>query len=192
MTDTLKVDVPPRVSRACFEDELFYFSDAVALACYDAILEYGLDPAIGLAFFEHESGFGQYGVARWSHNWGNIRAAGSWLAHHDGDLYGWLVYEPRPGEANGWFWVRSAADWGQLIRELYIDRWGLHDTRAMLEKYAPSGDGNSPHGYNQCVIRSVERWAKQYPPGPTTEERLDDLEGRVAAIEAFLANWEVP
>src|SRR5262245_24391065 len=37
------------------------------------VVSYGLDPAIALAFFCHESTYGKFGVARRSLNWGNLR-----------------------------------------------------------------------------------------------------------------------
>lgn len=171
------------------------YSTSVAEGCYEAILDYGLDPAIGLAFFQHESSYGKAGAARYTHNWGNIRAAGRWLDHHDGDNGTWLIYRPRVEESPGEEWIRSAADWAQLIRELYVERWELLTVEAALRRYAPTEDQNDPASYAACVRRSVATWAEQYPcepAGPTLEERVEDVEDRVTVLESLgdkLRGW---
>lgn len=187
----LTVESAPRVSPICFVDVLRSAGSPaanVAEQCYQAIAAYGLDPAVGLAFFQHESNFGKAGAARYTCNWGNIRAAGRWLSHHDGDNGTWLVYLQRISEGPRDYWVRSSADWAQLIRELYINRWHLQTVEEMLLRYAPTEDQNDPRSYAACVKASVERWAQLYPvvplPTPVTRAEFDALEARVAALEA--------
>lgn len=159
----MKVNTPPRITCAYFNHVLQNNQSparVVGEACYLKCVEYGLDPAIALAFFAHESGYGRYGIARTTHNWGNIRPA-QWLVDTgltDGSWRNFLMFSRREGEQEGGEWVRSLEVWCILIRDLYIDKWGLWDHRAILRKYAPTADGNVPESYAKHVEQLVIEW----------------------------------
>lgn len=66
----------PRISRELFTRVLERYGSPCAAQggeCYDIICSYGLDPAVALGFFGHESVFGTRGVAVETLNWGNVR-----------------------------------------------------------------------------------------------------------------------
>ena len=100
-----------------------------------------IDPAIGLAMFGHESGYGLHGVATKTRNWGNLRKSLG-RAHHVAD--GWAWYTT---------WADGAADWALLMRA-YVGR-GLTTVARAIPVYAPSSDGNAPTAYIDAVLGAV-------------------------------------
>ncbi len=106
---------------------------------------YGLDPAIALAFFGHESTYGRYGVANRSLNWGNLRR-------------GSRAYKVESGFGFYRSWADSLRDWCDLISSRYVAR-GLVSVELAIPVYAPSADGNAPARYIAFVHRLVESWA---------------------------------
>ena len=142
---------PPRIPLATFArvlDAAHSPATPEASACYTAVTAYGLDPAIALAFFRHESSYGTAGIARQTKNWGNLRKGQGHQAHN---LSGWAWYR---------CWADSAADWAALITGYYIPR-GLTTIRLALPVYAPSSDHNNPYSYAQAVEKSVASWQAQ-------------------------------
>jgi len=146
------LDITPEAAEAiCHDTPLAPVSRAV----YDAIRARGIAAAVGLAFCQHESRFGQEGVAVRTHNFGNLRKGPRADRHADG----WAWYERRPGEQEGWEWVRSAEDWADLIRAYIAD--GLEEVGAILLRYAPSADGNHPLAYADAVRAQVDAWTSR-------------------------------
>jgi len=187
----------PRISKAgfCHVLELANSPAApVAGDIYDMLIdEWGLDPAVALAFFQHESSYGQKGRAVLTRNWGNIRwvPVSERYADYNADDWAWFVR--RPGERNAWEWYRSADAWGRLIKSVYGDKWGLHTVQGIIKKYAPYDDDNDPYGYSQTVMRQVNDWEKQYPleqGGPTLEEVVEALGRVIEEHEARLVEIE--
>jgi hypothetical protein len=128
-----------------------YHSPAVGIgqALYDLGVRYGIDPAYALAFFIHESSAGTQGVANVTKSIGNIRCT-----------YGYECYET---QGNGSFrryssWEAGAEDWYKLIKEVYINKWGLVTLEQIIPVYAPSADRNNPIAYIQQVAGLVESW----------------------------------
>lgn len=154
---------PPRVSRAGFCAILSAAASPAAGeggACYDAFLSYGLDPAIALAFFRHESTYGTAGVARRTRNWGNLRKGQGHEAH---TLAGWAWYRR---------WVDGARDWAALIARAYVPR-GWDTVEAAIPHYAPASDNNAPARYIAAVRADVARWAARSPAdGPTAARQM--------------------
>jgi hypothetical protein len=112
---------------------------------YNLGVQYGIDPAVPLGFFWEESNFGTKGEAAKSHSLGNLRS--SPLEAFEADGY-----------AQFYDWQTGEKAWFVLIHDLYIKQWGLTTVPAILQRYAPSGDGNNPSHYAQVVESSVSLW----------------------------------
>jgi hypothetical protein len=141
MAPDLALLSPPRIARPAFAAVLTAAHSPAALyadACYAAIVAQGIDPAVGLAMFRHESGYGCAGVATKTRNWGNLRKSMG-RAHHVAE--GWAWYSS---------WPDGAADWAALMRA-YVGR-GLTTVRAAIPVYA------------DAVIVAVQRWQAQAEP----------------------------
>lgn len=154
MADDLIFLSSPRISPDRFTRILFDAPSPAAseaAQCYAALIGFGVDPAIGLAFFQHESTFGRMGIASRTKNWGNLRKGG----RATDEIRGFAAYSS---------WVDSAADWAQLIAQVYVRQRGLTTVRQALPVYAPSSDGNVPERYADAVIRSVLRWQAESDP----------------------------
>lgn len=123
-----------------------YGSPAAGLgqALYDLGVKHGINPAYALAFFVHESGCGTKGVARFSKSLGNIR----WTE-------GYASYE---GYRSYSSWEAGMEDWYLLIKDLYINGWGLRTVDAIVPVYAPAADRNDPTGYIASVKYMVDSW----------------------------------
>jgi hypothetical protein len=115
-------------------------------ALYATPRAFNIDPAIALAFFHHESTYGTAGIAKATHNWGNLRHG---QGRAQGAYHGFATYAT---------WVDSLQDWCSLISASYIRARRLISVRAVLPIYAPSSDGNSPTRYADRVIADVARW----------------------------------
>lgn len=156
MTDLLQHDLsllsPPRISQALFVRIL---TRNLSPAAPEAHLLYvippshGLDPAIALAFFHHESGYGLHGIALATRNWGNLRRG---QGRSIGMLHNFATYRN---------WVDSLYDWCLLIKNVYIAQRKLTMVRQVLPIYAPSSDGNAPGRYADSVMADVARWRSE-------------------------------
>lgn len=113
-------------------------------ALYKYGVQYGIDPAYALAFFWHESHFGQLGVAQTTLSLGNIRSQ-----------------EGKP-EYNGYrrytSWEEGFKDWYRLIALTYVDQWGLTTVDKIIPVYAPQEDNNDESAYILTVKLFVDKW----------------------------------
>mgnify|MGYP000875210238 CR=1 FL=1 len=154
MTDLTLLSAP-RISAPLFAAILTRnHSPAAAEAAELALIPdgYGLDRAIALAFFRHESRYGTAGVATHTRGWGNLRPA-SWQARRAG-----IYTSPESGQfALYTTWANSLRDWCELLRRFYVPA-GLTTVYAVTPRYAPSGDGNDPIRYAADVVATVLRW----------------------------------
>lgn len=148
--DLLTMASLPRISEAQFAYVLeSHKSPAFAegpAKLYAIIKNAGLDPAVSLAFFGHESTFGKAGAAVRTKNWGNIRKGQGRQIVNKG---GWAYY------AN---WTDGLIDWCSLINRLYIKAWNRTTVPLVLDKYAPPEDHNNPKSYAAAVVRFVRDW----------------------------------
>ncbi len=119
-------------------------STGAALYAYG--IQYGIDPAYALAFFEHESSFGTTGVARVTKSLGNIRCTAGYAC-----IDGFRAYAT---------WQAGYLDWYRLIRSLYVNQWHLSTVTAIIPVYAPSSDHNDVSGYINAVEQAVNQWRK--------------------------------
>ena len=147
----------PTISVAQIEQVLAeYNSPAVGHGqeIYDLGLKYGINPAISLAFFIHESGAGSNPAwAGWkadgttSHNIGNIICTPGYQCHGRFRDY-----------AN---WGEGIEDWYKLIKELYVGEWERTTVEQIIPKYAPAADNNDESAYINVVKRLVDEWQRK-------------------------------
>jgi hypothetical protein len=123
---------------------------------------YGIDRAVALAFFAHESGFGQKGIcaAYRTRNWGNLRR---------GYLKGYAQGQTPHPFAIYASWADGLADFCALLAGRYIGR-GLTTVERAIPVYAPASDNNRPERYIAAVRSLVARWI--------AEEQARTLGGR--------------
>jgi hypothetical protein len=139
----------PRISAGQFTRVLRHIGSPAlreAADLYQTCINFGVDPAVALAFFRHESSCGTTGVARSTLNWGNIRRSQGRAIRVEG---GWAYYAT---------WKDGLADWCQLITAQYCTRWKLTIVRLALARYAPTSDGNAPAKYINAVLADVSAW----------------------------------
>lgn len=153
--DGLTFRASPRISQGTFVALLQRGNSPAApvgAELYDIIAGYGLDPAVALAFFRHESSFCTAGRCARNDlkNWGMqrrpIRAERS-----AGLVDGFVRYNS---------WQDSVRDWCELILGRYIGR-GLDTVEKAVPVYAPRSDGNAPDSYVNVIRRIVASWSGQ-------------------------------
>lgn len=171
MSDILPADLPfvaaPRIGLATFRRVLLGAHSPAAPSAaelYAIPPQYGLDPAIALAFFHHESTYGTRGVAAATRNWGNLRRG---QGHQAG-----VVMGTSGSFATYRTWQDGLNDWCILIKRFYVGTRKLVTVRTALPVYAPSSDHNTPHRYADAVIADVARWMAEERAAPAgTAER---------------------
>ena len=123
---------------------------AEAQACWNAIVHYGIDPALALAQFDKESGYGKHGVATANKSWGNLRGSGGL----------WKKYRT---------WAIGAADYARLLSgPSYAGNSKYNTARKMPFRYAPAADHNSPAAYGQFLVTMINHYKAILTP-PTTK-----------------------
>lgn len=179
--DGLTFRAAPRISQGTFVALLQRGNSpaaGVGAELYDIIVGYGLDPAVALAFFRHESSFCTAGRCARNDlkNWGMQRRA-TRADRSAGLVDGFVRYNT---------WQDSVRDWCELIIGRYIGR-GLDTVEKAVPVYAPTSDGNSPDSYINTIRRTVASWSgRALTPLITLPTYSDSLD--VALItETFLA-----
>lgn len=140
---------PPTLSQETFTDALEHrqspaFIEADLL--WETCLAWGVNPAVALAFFVHESSAGTAGIAVRTKNWGNLRAGPGAYTVDQG--FAWYAC-----------WVTGLNDWCSLLRGDLYERAGLRTVSQVTPRYAPSDDANNPVQYAQAVNAQVDAWA---------------------------------
>jgi hypothetical protein len=161
----------PRISRGQFTRVLERYGSPcapIAGECYDIICSNGLDPAVALGFFGHESVFGTRGVAVETLNWGNVRTPVRVERVTGTHPRNFAIFRS---------WQDGLRDWCERINERYINQRGLDTVDKAIPVYAPSSDGNNERRYIEHVEQLVRDWmAEDTPaPPPTTEALRDNL-----------------
>lgn len=108
---------------------------------YKLGVQYGIDPAIPLAFFKMESTYGKFGVGNSHNSLGNIRAKRGYR-HYDN-------------------FADGARDWYNLMRDNYIGK-GKTTLGPALYKYAPPSENNT-EGYIRNVGNDMRKWNRNEP-----------------------------
>lgn len=150
----------PRISRVEFTRVLASVSSpATPWSCelYSALLDEHVDPAVALAFFYHESQCGNLGICHDydTKNWGNVRAPA------DASLGEVVAIPGRGNFAKYPTWVNGLRDWCLRMKGPTYAGCGLTTVEAVLPKYAPAGDGNSPAEYINAVRGLVAQWQQE-------------------------------
>ena len=158
----MQIAAPPRISPERFHRVLLAGGSPAAgentdQGLYRICVDRGVDPAIALAFFRHESSFGTQGKAVTTLNWGNLRAG----------RRAYLI-APVGGAGGNFAWYRSWAeglqDFCDLLRGRLYEGAGLTTVAQVVPKYAPASDNNVPARYIAAVEADVRRWSDAVDP----------------------------
>ncbi len=151
---------------------------AEAANLYTIIVSYGLDPAVALAFFQHESSFCLAGACANNnlHNWGMLRRA--------------IKPERSSGRVGGfaryYSWEDGVRDWCELILYRYVNR-GLDTVEKAIPVYAPSSDNNVPSAYINTIRRVVASWSgRRFEPAPDLHSYTGSLDQALVS-ETFMS-----
>ena len=111
---------------------------------YDLGTQYGIDPAFALAFFMHESSFGNQGEATKSLSLGNLRCIPNFRCQDN-----FAQFDT---------WEDGFKAWYQLIRNLYVAEWGLTTVDQIIPRYAPQADNNNEQAYIASLKHALDTW----------------------------------
>ena len=142
---------PPTISLNVFRDYLREMGSPAlseAEAMYQTAIEEGGDPAVALAFFEHESSGGRAGVAVQTHSIGNIRCTPG--------------YACTGTQGNGSFrsyatWADGVRDWVRLLKSYKAGGWKAITLEQIIPHYAPQADHNNESAYIAGVKATVDK-----------------------------------
>lgn len=151
-----------------------------AVDAYRSAVAYGVDPAVLLAVFQHESGYGRAGRATRNRSWGNERTAPG--------------YPTVDGFARFPTWEAGAANTSRLLRVYGKSaiRRGRDTSTVQLMPYvwAPAADGNRPDAYGDALVRAIrayialDRSMTAAPVIPTHRTPYADVRLRATASTA--------
>jgi len=156
-TAGLEVMGEPTITVEQIEQVLAEFNSPAAghgQEIYDLGVKYGINPAISLAFFVHESGAGSNPA------WAGRKPDGT-TSNNIGNIIctpGYRCYGRFREYAT---WGEGIEDWYKLIKELYVGEWGRTTVEEIIPKYAPAADNNDEGAYINAVKRLVEEWQRK-------------------------------
>ncbi len=120
-----------------------------AVNLYNTCLKLYCDPAVALAFFEHESSMGKQGAGAENKSWGNIRCVAGFACRTTSNNGKFKIYTT---------WNDGLIDWVLLMRETYATKWSLFSLEEIIPRYAPSADNNDPNGYINTIKKLVTHY----------------------------------
>ena len=127
-------------------------ADELSDEAYNICLAWGVNPAVALAFFVHESNVGTKGAARRTKNWGNLRKGpGQPRQVHTGVSGGFGEYAS---------WLVSLNDFCKLLTGPLYVKGGLDTVSKVTPRYAPSADRNNPTSYAALVNELIALWER--------------------------------
>lgn len=142
------VQGPPTIP-ASFIDKVLCAAGSPAChsgqALYNDGVQYGIDPAFALAFFQHESTFGLYGIAHDNQGLGNIRCSAGYTCKH-----GFRAYAS---------WADGYADWYKLI-SWYVSDLHKSTLDQIIPTYAPAVENNTLE-YIASIKKAVASWRQE-------------------------------
>lgn len=124
-----------------------------AATMYENCLKLNCDPAVALAFFNHESSMGTAGAAVGHKSFGNIRCTPGWPCDYSDGGGGFKIYAS---------WTESLIDWVNLL-QVYADKFKLYTLDQIIPVYAPAADNNSPVTYINTVKNLVDQYRAYRP-----------------------------
>lgn len=124
-----------------------------AASMYQNCLKLSCDPAVALAFFNHESSMGTMGAAVGHKSFGNIRCTAGWPCDYSGGGGGFKIYST---------WTEGLIDWANLL-EVYASKFKLYTLEQIIPVYAPAEDNNVPALYISTVKSLVDQY-RAYKP----------------------------
>lgn len=142
----------PTITLASFRNVLTNANSPAApeaIGLYNAAIQYGVDPAVLLAVFQHESSFGKAGIAVGRNNGFGLRFYGN-------DSFGGT-------NKGGWYtfptWTAGAQHVAALLAgPKYGQSANYNTVRTFTARYAPSSDGNNPASYGATLARNIATW----------------------------------
>jgi hypothetical protein len=152
---------PPRIDETTFVGVLrlnvspaLAGGDLAGRELYRICLATGVDPAVALAFFGHESKYGKLGLTAVHDlkNWGNVRSP------EDRDLGTRVAIPGRGYFAKYPTWQNGLLDWCYRLRGPKYEGAGLLTVEQVVPKYAPASDNNNPEAYIRAVKTSVRSY----------------------------------
>lgn len=160
--ETRVVGVAPRISPERFAQILRDAGSPAAeeaRACWQAVVEEGVDPLFALAVFHHESQFGKVGICAQydTKNPGNVRSSSTGK--------GSVVQTERGTFVKFATWTDGFRD---LARRLVDPRYpyaqkGAKTIAAIIPIWAPAADHNTPEAYVQAVVVFMQQHAEEQP-----------------------------
>ncbi len=179
---------PVSISRPVFQkflQEMNSPARAEADAMYSACIQQGCDPAVMVAFFEHESNGGNNGVAAITHSIGNIRCSAGYNCYTTEGNGSFRQYES---------WTAGAQDWAKLL-QMYKNDWKLISLEEIIPRYAPQADHNDETAYIAAVkarvddlrLREVQTQAAQ----PATKANADPLSDMPLGSPVYEDDWVI-
>jgi hypothetical protein len=166
----------PRIAREVFAQVLRDGKSpatSVADELYTVFVSEDVDPAVGLAFFNHESSLGKAGLTKIHDlkNWGNVRSpevAGA----------GEIIQIPGRGPFVRYAtWQAAVRDWCKRLKGPKYAGSGLTTVEQVVPKYAPDSDSNSPARYIAEVYAFVQQWQGVKPAKTITRWRCINQKG---------------
>ena len=124
-------------------------------ALYNLGVKYGIDPAFALAFFRHESSFGQAGEASSTLSLGNLRCIPDAACLNTS---GQTCQPNQSCYAAFPAWEAGFEAWYKLIRTLYINVWKLTTIDQIIPRYAPPSDNNNDDAYIASLKHAIDTW----------------------------------
>jgi hypothetical protein len=122
----------------------------------EAGLQYGIDPAYGVAFFMHESSYGTNPA------WAGVKPDGS-TTHNVGNII-CAGYRTCFGRFRDYpDWRTGIYDWYRLIAVEYVQWRGLATVEGILPVYAPAFENDVPR-YVNVIKYAVAEWRQANTP----------------------------
>lgn len=155
---------------------------SAAADVYAGAVAHGVDPAILLAVFLHESGYGTAGVARHTRSWGNLRRSPTYPTP---DHCGFAHYPTF--EAGGIDTARLLRVYGKNAIRPGRD---TSTARTFPYVWAPSADGNRPEAYGAAIVRAVDSYRaldRRLAATPTSSTHVTPYAGTRLRVKASTA-----
>jgi len=153
----------PTITLAAFKSVLTAAKSPAAseaAGIYNAFVAQGINPAIGLAIFQHESNYGKAGIAVGRNNLAGSRYYASEAAYGAKDVGGWGSFPSYTADAK---YVAAL-----LAGPLYAGSKSFNTAQTFPYRYAPAADNNKPDAYGNAIVAAVSKWGGKAVPIKST------------------------